>query len=110
VDLYGGGPPAELALIYISRIKTGGRPYFRSLTLGFVLPLQVEEIERKLQKRYDTQAPLELLAYIENGEVRHQSDVDKITEIAARLLPASQFRRVWVFEGLFRQIGLCFNR
>jgi hypothetical protein len=106
VDLYGREPPAELSMIWINRIITGGRPWFRSQTAGFVLPLRVEEIERKLQKRYDTEAPLELLAYVENGEVAHQSDVDQITEIVARLLPTSQFRRVWVYEGLLRRIGM----
>jgi hypothetical protein len=106
VDLYGREPPAELAMIWINRIKTGGRPRFRSQTMGYVLPLRVEEIERKLLKRYSTEAPLELLAYVENGEVAYQSDVDQITEIVGRCLPESQFQRVWVYEGLLRRIGM----
>jgi hypothetical protein len=110
VDLYGREPPAELAMIWINRVKTAGGPRFRSQTVGYVLPLRVEEIERKLQKRYDTQAPLELLAYVENGEIAHLNDAARITEVVERLLPTSQFRRVWVFEGLLRQVGLCLTR
>jgi hypothetical protein len=110
VDLYGREPPAELAMIWINRITTDGRPRFRSQTVGYVLPLRVEGIERKLEKRYDTQAPLELLAYIENGEMAHMADAARITEIVERLLPTSQFRRVWIFEGLLRRVGLCLTR
>ena len=74
--------------------------------MGFVLPLRVEEIERELQKRYNTEAPLELLAYVENGEVAHQDDAERIAEIAKRRLPGSQFRCVWVYEGLLRRVGM----
>jgi hypothetical protein len=69
VDLYGREPPAELALMYINRIKTGGRPRFRT---------------------YPCQEPLELLAYVENGEVAHQSDVDRITEIVRNVAQPGQ--------------------
>jgi hypothetical protein len=110
VDLYGREPPAELALMWINRIRTDGRARFRSQTTGFVLPLRVEEIERKLRKRYETDHPLELLAYVENGEMAHLADAARITEVVERLLPKSQFRRVWVYEGLLRQVGLCLTR
>src|ERR1035441_6754534 len=91
VDLYGREPPADLRLLYINRIETGGRPRFRSQNMGFVLQLRVEEIEQKLRKRYDTGAPLELLAYVENGEVAHLADVARIREAVERGLPGSQF-------------------
>ena len=106
VDLYYMNAPAELAMIYVSRIKTDGRPYFRSQTMGYVLPLRAQEIAGKLQKHYETAEPLELLAYIENGEMAHLNAEREITEIVNRWLPGSQFRRVWVYEGLLRRIAL----
>jgi hypothetical protein len=95
VDLYGRIPSAELAMIWVSRIKTDGRPYFRS-TFGYVLPLRVNEIAGKLHKRYDCKEPLELLAYIENREMAHLNAEREITEIVNCWLPKSQFRRVWI--------------
>jgi hypothetical protein len=106
VDLYGKNPPAELSMIWVSRIKTDGRPYFRSQSIGYVLPLRPEEITGKLRKSYATDHPLELLAYVENGEMAHLNAEREIREVVNRWLPGSQFRRVWVFEGLLRNVSL----
>jgi hypothetical protein len=73
-----------------------------------VLPLRLERIVEKLRARYDCREPLELLAYIDNGELAHASDEHDIARIVGVGLAGSQFRRVWVFEGLLNRVALTF--
>ena len=58
-----------------------------------------ERILCKLRSRYQTQLPVELVAYYDLQPVLPQSHW--LPRLAANLkeeLPASQFRRVWVFD------------
>jgi hypothetical protein len=106
VDLWDLRPPRAISMIHVSRVKTGGRPWFRSLTCGYTLPLAADRIGQKLQMRYECDTPLELLAYVEYGEMAHANAADEIAEVTLPSLPSSQFRRVWVYEGLHRRVGL----
>jgi hypothetical protein len=106
VDLYWLKPPPAIDVISVGRWNTGGRPRFRTQTLGFVLPLRIERITEKLRSKYDCNEPLELLAYVENGELAHFNDRDDIVRVVTDGLPGSQFRRVWVFEGLPNRVAL----
>jgi hypothetical protein len=109
VDLWNRGAPSALQLIWVSRGVTGGRPWFKPQTSGYVLPACAKRIAEKLQKRYECREPLELLAYVDFGELAHLSAPDEITAIVNQHLPGSQFRRVWIYEGLLRHVALRFS-
>jgi hypothetical protein len=108
VDLWPLDAPSALQMIWVNRGATGGRPWFKTQTSGYVLPLCANRIAEKLQKRYETREPLELLAYVDFGELAHLGAAEEIAAIVNQLLPGSQFRRVWVYEGLLRRVGLRF--
>ncbi len=105
IDLWGKRAPPKLETIWISRIVTGGRPRFKSFAFGYVLPRRHEEIARKLKKRCACDAPLELLAYVDLGELAHVNAETEIRDVVNRWLPGSQFRRVWVYEGMHQRVA-----
>jgi hypothetical protein len=109
VDLWELGAPEAIELIWVTRGKTvGGIPNFESQTAGYVLPLAAGRIGEKLQKRYECAEPLELLAYVHWGELAHANAADEIASVVNRHLSGSQFRQVWVYEGLLRRVALRF--
>jgi hypothetical protein len=107
VDLWDLGAPDAVELIWVNRGKTpGGVPYFKTQTAGYVLPLVADRIGEKLQKRYQCTEPLDLLAYVHWGELAHANAADEIADVVTRHLFGSQFRQVWVYEGLLRRVAL----
>jgi hypothetical protein len=109
VDLWDLGAPEAIELIWVNRGKTFGVPYFKTQTAGYVLPLAADRVGEKLQKHYQCAEPLELLAYVHWGELAHANAADEIAAVAAQYLPGSQFRRVWVYEGLLQRVALQFQ-
>jgi hypothetical protein len=65
------------------------------------------KLEQKLGKRYESDVPVELLAYA--AEISRASDDESIPEILNRLMPDSVYRRVWIFEQLLRR-AKCYQR
>ena len=111
IDLWATDAPAAIELIWVNRGKTpGGIPYFKTQTSGYVLPLVADRIAAKVQKRYECDVPLELLAYIDWGELAYANARDEITALVQQHLSSSQFRRVWVYEGLLRRVALRYER
>jgi hypothetical protein len=110
LDLYGKSPPAALELVYISRAKTFGHLEFQCFSCGFVPLPCLDEIAGKLAKSYDCAEPLELIAYLEFGELAHARSEGDLKELVTCILPSSRFRRVWVFEQLLRRNVLVFAR
>src|SRR5262249_44588985 len=106
VDLYWLKPPPVIEVLSVGRWNAGAVPQFKTHTAGFVLPLRLERITEKVRARYDCTEPLELLAYIDNGELAHASDEQDIGRVITDGLAGSQFRRVWVFEGLLNRVAL----
>jgi hypothetical protein len=94
----------------VNRGKTpGGIPYFKTQTAGYVFPLAADRIGEKLQKRYQCREPLNLLAYVDWGELAHINAADEIAAVVSQHLAGSQFRQVWVYEGLLRRVALRFS-
>jgi len=112
IDLWGLGAPDAIRSIWVSRGETGGRPWFKTGTAGFVLPLDSERITKKLTRAlpYKCNAPLELLAYVHQGELAHLNAGDEICAAVIPYLDQSQFRRVCVFEGLRKRVAMTFTR
>jgi hypothetical protein len=67
---------------------------------------QIQKIKEKLTaKTYHTSAPLELFAYSTHDEVdAHINSLSMIDECVRMYLPCSQFRRVRVFDSMFKAI------
>jgi hypothetical protein len=93
VDLWGKGAPEAIESIWVSRAITGGRPWFKTYTTGYVLPLVAERIAEKLSKRYICSEPLELLAYVHWGELAHLGAADEISMVVNQRIEGSQWRR-----------------
>jgi hypothetical protein len=109
VDLWDRTALRDVSSIWVTRGKTGGRPWFKSYATGYVLPLAADRIAEKLQKRYQCAEPLELLAYVDQGELAHLNAPDEIAAVVSLHLPESQFRQVWVYEGLQRRVALRYS-
>lgn len=45
-------------------------------------------------------------AYCQIGKLAHLTDEPSIRATVQRYLPESQFRRVWIYEGLLRRVAL----
>ena len=104
VHLQCRGAPKALGLLYVTRseqIMDG--PWLRTTSMGGAYPLHVEQIGKKLATRYSKAIPLELLAYIERGEIQHADAKQRIQDEVTAKLPGSSFRAVWVFEQMHRQ-------
>jgi hypothetical protein len=63
--------------------------------------LNLAKLEEKLGKTYQSDAPIELLAYA--AEISRMSDDARIPEILDQMMPDSVYRRVWIFEQLLRK-------
>lgn len=92
---------------FISRIMSLKGPEFRATSSGYVVPLDLARLEKKLDTKYVCDAPVELLAYA--TEIRHDNDDQAIPRIVIPLLPESAYRRVWIFQTLLGQVQ-CFDR
>lgn len=58
----------------------------------------VERVQRKLQKQYDFDGPLELVAYYETqGSLAIEFNRDKLAATLMKQLGSARFRRVWVY-------------
>jgi hypothetical protein len=58
--------------------------------------LNIGALEAKLDKTYESDRPVELLAYA--MEVSRQADDDAIKALVDERMPGSSYRRVWVYE------------
>jgi len=106
VPLYRKGAPPALTSIWVQRQQIGKGPWFRTISAGGAFPLQIAQLGRKLRRRYPVgSTPLELLAYIEQGEIQHLNAIDRIREELRACLSASTFNAVWIYEPMhFRAV------
>jgi hypothetical protein len=87
--------------VNIARDSSIQGPEFTTSTGGFVGSLNLAKLEEKLGKTYQSDAPIELLAYA--AEISRMSDDARIPEILDQMMPDSVYRRVWIFEQLLRK-------
>jgi hypothetical protein len=104
---YDNAPPDGVERVNIARDSSIDGAEFTMLTGGYVGPLNLAKLEEKLGKTYQSDAPVELLAYA--AEISRQSDDEEIPQILDRLMPDSAYRRVWIFEQLQRK-AICHVR
>jgi hypothetical protein len=82
--------------VYISRDESFSGPEFTTPTSGMLTGLNIGALEAKLDKTYESDRPVELLAYA--MEVSRQADDDAIKALVDERMPGSSYRRVWVYE------------
>jgi hypothetical protein len=94
----------EGARVHRGQVTDGPRIYAPSA--GAWLAPQIDKIREKLaDKNYQTERPLELMAYAtHDGVDAHIESLPLIDECVKRHLPGSRFRRVWVFNRHFGQL------
>lgn len=99
--------------VTVLRLETAELPdvsRFSVMTADYARPANLRVLERKLRSRYESHAPVELLAYIDRGEFSFAGELDVAIGSVVRLAPSSVFRAVWLFEGLLRKATLAFRR
>jgi hypothetical protein len=87
--------------VHIARDSSIHGPEFTTSTGGYVGSLNLTKLEEKLHRTYQSDVPIELLAYA--AEISRMSDDERIPEILDRMMPDSVYRRVWIFEQLLRK-------
>jgi hypothetical protein len=99
--------PDGVERLNIARDPSILAPEFTTSSGGMVAPLNLAKLKEKLGNKYQSDVPVELLAYA--AQMSRQSDEDSISGILNQLVPMSQFRRVWIFEELLRR-ATCYER
>lgn len=95
---------SHLHMVYVSRLaRQRGGPLFNSQSASFPYPIQIERVIAKLKKLYTCVHPLELLAYVDRGEMPFESDLSSLGQAVGEHLSGSSFRRVWAFEELLKR-------
>jgi hypothetical protein len=100
-------PTDGIERIHIARDAAVEGPEFTTSSGGFVGSLNLTKLEQKLGRRYESDVPVELLAYA--AEISRALDNESIPEILNRLMPDSVYHRVWIFEQLLRR-AKCYQR
>ena len=73
------------------------QPMITVSSAGMVRDYSVERIASKLDQPYESDAPIELLAWV-NGAVDKPGWREQLMQMVRKELEGSLFRRVWVFE------------
>ena len=87
--------------VYISRGESFSGPEFTTPTSGMLTGLNIGALEAKLDKAYESDRPVDLLAYA--MEVSRQADDDAIKALLDERMPGSSYRRVWVYEHMLNK-------
>ncbi len=97
--------PAELQMVYVSRWpeKHAG-PEFNCQSASYAYPIQIERVVEKLRTPYGRKGSLELLAYVDFGEISFARDLPALEAAVREHLPGSAFRRVWAFEEMLNRV------
>jgi hypothetical protein len=93
--------------VHIVRDESFKGPEFNMDTGGLLTGLNIGALEAKLGKTYEFSGPVDLLAYA--MEISRQSDDESIKALIDARMPASSYRKVWVFEHMLRQ-AVCHHR
>ncbi len=89
----------EVALADVQRRKDiAGGPHFRVLTVGHYEPIPLGAIEKKFGKKYQSTAPIELLAYYDRQHAPLDEQLDELIQFVNENIAMSLFKRVWIFN------------
>jgi hypothetical protein len=99
-------PPAVAQFLWIYRHTSHVGPTFSTIGGGWVPNINLAAIENKLAKKYETTAPLELLAYSQLHDIAHRADFGAVRTLACAQLRGSSFRRLWLFDGMLQKVEL----
>jgi len=102
-----------LAYADVYRYEAGDMPEvprFCIMTGDYSRRADLSRLEQKLLTKYESQAPIDLLAYMDRSEFAFEGEIEAAREIVERLAPASVFRAVWLYEGLRNRTYLAYSR
>jgi hypothetical protein len=102
--------PSALSLVYVTHAHCDDGPHLRAFGSGGEYPLDLEQLRKKLTTPYDGSERLELLAYVERGEIAHLGATEQVGELVTELLLQSSFHTVWVYEGLLDRVAFAVCR
>jgi hypothetical protein len=104
-------PSAPLALdsVYVMKPHCSDGPHWRTFGSRGPDEIDLDQLRKKLETPYDGSERLELLAYVDQGEIAWHGATEHIAQLVAEILPRSKFHTVWVYEGLLDcvSVGLC---
>jgi hypothetical protein len=75
--------------LYVTHTFGTEGPHLQCISFGFESQLDLEQLRKKLAKPYSKAERLELLAYIDRGEMAFLGATERIEELIAELLPNS---------------------
>ena len=102
--------PAALTWLYITHTFGRDGPHLQSFGSGGEFPLDLDQLRKKLVTPYSRSERLELLAYIDSGEIAHLGATERIADLVVELLPQSSFHTVWIYEGLLDRVAFAVCR
>lgn len=89
---------AEVAHANVKRRQGLAGPHFRVLTGGFYKPVPLEALDEKFDKKYEGEAPLELLAHYDKQHAPLEEQLAELGAFIEANIARSSFRRVWIFD------------
>ena len=79
-------------------------PHFRVLVAGHYDPIPRDALEEKFRKKYQSDAPINLLAYYDRQHAPLDEQIDELIQFINAKIANSSFRSVWIFNLFDRRI------
>lgn len=102
--------PAAIVGLYVTHTFGRDGPHLQCISFGYEYQLDLEQLRKKLATPYSRAERLELLAYIDRGEIAFLGATERIEELVSELLPNSSFHTVWIYEGLLDRVAFAVCR
>jgi hypothetical protein len=99
------GGDTEVAIANVKRrdgILDG--PHFRVLVAGHFEPIPLDDIEEKFGKKYQSDGPIDLLAYYDRQQAPLEEQINELIQFINANVGGSSFGRVWIFNRFDRRI------
>jgi hypothetical protein len=99
----------EVAVVNVKRRKgIADGPHFRVFAVGHFEPAPLDAMREKFGKKYQSDAPVELLAYYDRQQAPLDQQIDELVQFIDANIAKSCFRRVWIFNRFDQRI--CYPR
>lgn len=95
----------EVAIANVKRrdgISNG--PHFRVLVAGHFEPIPFDAIGEKFRKKYQSESPVDLLAYYDRQQAPLDEQIDELLQFIDANVGGSSFGRVWIFNRFDQRI------
>lgn len=79
-------------------------PHFRVLIAGHYDPIPRDALEQKFRKKYESDAPIDLLAYYDRQHAPLDEQIDELIQFIKANIAKSSFGGVWIFNLFDRRI------